>query len=208
MKKYLLALSVFSCLANASSPTAELTVVGKITVPTCTVSAADNGVYSIGQVSPSILSPTASTPLPEITKTWTVTCDSSTYMNFTPTDNRSGTASIANANNFGLGSVKETGKIGYYTVVAKEATVDGTATRVFTSANASVSALLSVPLTPGSRTGWATGNGTTSTQAAGKVFTVDLAVIPVLASTALMGGGVTDDVTIDGSATLKFAYGI
>lgn len=209
MKKYIItfaALSVFSGLASADTPTSDMTVIGTLTVPTCTVDAADQGIYDVGKVSPTLLSATAVTTLTAISKVWTVTCDANTFMNFTPTDNRAASVSNQGTNNFGLGEVNETGKIGYYTVMASNATVDGETSRLFTTNTTSFNAATTAQLTPGSKTGWSLTSA--NTQSSGKVFTVDLAVTPVLASTATMGGAITDDVDIDGSATLNFAYGI
>lgn len=194
-------------IAYANAPTAELTVTGELTVPTCTVSATNDGVYDIGKLSPTTISATATTTLASLTNTWTVSCDADTFMNFTPIDNRSGTASTTGANNFGLGTVNDTGMIGFYTVTASNATVDGATSRLFTTASTSISAAATATLTPGSKTGWANASGTAA-QLAGKLFSVDLVVTPVLASSTTMNGSITDDTEIDGSATLNFSYGI
>ncbi|WP_145501865.1 DUF1120 domain-containing protein, partial [Yersinia similis] len=77
--------------ANAAVPTAELKVVGTVTVPSCTVVSPDAGVYDMGKLSSSLIKPgNAVTALEPINKTWTVNCDANTYLNFTPVDNRTG----------------------------------------------------------------------------------------------------------------------
>lgn len=54
-------------------------------------------------------------------------------------------------------------------------------------------------------TGWAkSGN----VQNSGKLFTAMLEVEPYLASAKDMKGPITDNVKLDGSSTLSFAYGI
>lgn len=191
-------------IAHAAPPSAELTVIGTLTVPTCTVAAADDGTYDIGKISASLVKPSANMPLSPISKTWTITCDADTYLNFKPLDNRSATASTTGTTNFGLGLVNETGKIGFYTVTMKNASVDGSDSSVFSSASTTVSSSSSVVVNSANRNGWSTG----ALQKSGKLFVADLEVAPTLASSVVMNGPVTDDADIDGSLTLNFAYGI
>ncbi|CNE86877.1 beta-fimbriae major subunit [Yersinia rohdei] len=212
MKKQLIGLTVLSSLisginvANAATPTAELKVIGTLTVPSCTIIAPDEGVYDLGRLSSSLVkSGTATTALTEQTKTWTVNCDADTYLNFTPVDNRAASASAVATNNFGLGNVNETGKIGYYNTVIKQGTVDGKASNLFSSATSTFAVATAVFLTTGLRTGW---SSAANTQSSGKVFTADIAVRPYLAGTTGMGGPITEDVKIDGSLTMNFAFGI
>ena len=212
MKKSLFTLSTLSALilsagvAQADALTAELKVVGELVVPTCTVAATDDGIYDIGKQSATLIKPAASTTLAVMSKTWTVTCDAVTYMNFTPVDNRAASKSDATGTSFGLGNVNGTGKIGYFTATASNATVDGVASRLFSSANATFTPAATANLTNGQKTGWAT--TAANTQYSGKVFVADIAVTPVLASSATMNGPITDNADIDGSVTLTFAYGI
>ncbi|MEB7886694.1 DUF1120 domain-containing protein [Serratia fonticola] len=190
----------------ADALTAELKVVGELTVPTCTVAATDDGVYDIGKQSSTVISATSVKILTAMTKTWTVTCDAETYMNFTPVDNRAASKSSTLATAFGLGNVNGTGKIGFFEVTAKNAQVDSVASSLFTSATATFTPVSATYVTNGMRTGWAT--TTANTQKSGKVFVADIVVTPVLASSATMNGPITDTAKIDGSVTLNFAYGI
>ncbi|MBP6115596.1 MAG: DUF1120 domain-containing protein [Neisseriaceae bacterium] len=191
--------------AQAAAPTAELKVTGTLTVPTCSVASAEDGVYNIGKVSGTLVSATANTKLAEMNKTWTITCDAETYLNFKPVDNRAATASATGTANFGLGNVNTTGKIGFYNVTMKNGLVDGKTTTLFSAPATSFTASSSVTVDAANRNGWAAGN---STQKSGRVFVADLAVTPTLANTTTMGGAITDDTDIDGSLTLNFAYGI
>ncbi len=209
-KKFIAASALFATLtlganiAHAAPPVAELKVIGTLTVPTCTVASADDGIYDIGKISASMVKPAAITPLTPMNKTWTVTCDAETYLNFKPVDNRADSASVSNTTSFGLGSVNESGKIGYYTVTMKNANVDGTDTSVFSSASATVASAATVAVNSANRNGWSVGTA----QKSGKIFVADLEVAPTLASTASMNGAITEDTDIDGSLTLNFAYGI
>ncbi len=197
-------LALGSALAQAAAPIAELKVIGTLTVPTCTIASAQDGVYDIGKVSATMVKPSAVTPLTALSKTWTINCDAETYLNFKPVDNRADTASAGSATAFGLGMVNETGKIGYYNVTMKNGTVDGTASNVFSSPSATIVAGNSVNVSSANRNGWSSG----TTQKSGRIFVADLEVAPTLASSAAMNGAVTEDTDIDGSLTLNFAYGI
>lgn len=212
MKKHVMTAMTFSALVlamtnaqAADALTAELKVVGELTVPTCTVAATDDGIYNIGKQSATLIKPSTTTALTAMTKTWTVTCDADTYMNFTPVDNRADSKSYVNTDTFGLGNVNGTGKIGYFTAAASNATVDGKTSYLFTSTSASFNASSSTPLYNGYKTGWAVGQ---SGQQSGKVFVADITVTPTLASSATMNGPITDNTDIDGSVTLTFSYGI
>jgi hypothetical protein len=211
MKKTLLNLSTLSALvlasgvAHAATPSAELTVVGTLTVPTCTVAAVNDGVYDLGNIASTLIKATGTTVLNSVTQGWTVTCDATTYLNFTPLDNRAESKSASAVANFGLGTVNTEGKIGYFTADVKNAKVDGVATSLFTTNTTSLTPLASVKMNAGIKTGWVSA---ANTQAAGRVFTADITVNPVLGNTTDMKGPITDTADIDGSVTLNFAYGI
>ncbi|WP_337261695.1 MULTISPECIES: DUF1120 domain-containing protein [unclassified Serratia (in: enterobacteria)] len=218
MKKHLIALAVLPSVmltvanAQAAETTAELKVQGSIDIPTCTVAAPDNGVYDLGKLSSSLVSASATTSLAPMTKTWSVTCDSQTYLSITSTDNRAATASqtAPNLTNFGLGYINGTGKIGYYTVSMRNGFVDGVARSIYYGAKGS-STLTAAPAGIGyflgstNRYGW---SDTNAVPVAGRVFTADMRIIPVLASTATMNGPVTDSSMIDGSMTINFSFAI
>ncbi|ATX62866.1 DUF1120 domain-containing protein [Yersinia hibernica] len=212
MKKQLIGLTVLSSLvlamtaAHAAPPTAELKVVGTLTVPSCTVNSPDEGVYDFGKLSSSLVkSGTGTTTLTAQTKTWTVTCDADTYLNFIPVDNRAATSSVVATTNFGLGAVNTTGKIGYYTAVIKNGLVDNKASNLFTSTSSTFAATTTANLTTGQRTGW---SSAANTQSTGKVFSADITISPVLAGTTTMNGPITEDAELDGSMTMNFAFGI
>ncbi len=190
--------------AQAAAPVAELKVIGTLTVPTCTVASADDGVYDLGKISATMVKPATTTTLNNISKTWTVTCDAETYLNFRPVDNRAETNLGGDPVSFGLGSVNETGKIGFYSVIMKNGSVDSVASNVFSAANTSISSNTSVYISTTHRNGWSSG----TSQKSGKIFVADLEIAPVLGSTSHMNGPITEDTNIDGSLTLNFAYGI
>jgi hypothetical protein len=212
MKKHVITATALSTLllamanAQADTLTAELKVIGELTVPTCTVAGPDDGIYDFGKLSATMIKSTGTTTLNPMTKTWTVTCDADTYLSFAPLDNRAASASTVAATNFGMGVVNTTGKIGYYTAQMANATVDGVASSLFTSASSTFTPAAKVDIITGQRSGWAA--ATANTQKSGKIFVADITVSPVLASSESMNGPITDETSIDGSMTLNFAYGI
>ncbi|MBC3232067.1 DUF1120 domain-containing protein [Serratia fonticola] len=214
MKKPLIAATTLTSLlltmaqaqAQAAAPTAELKVTGTLTVPSCEIAAADDGVYDLGKLSATLVKPAATTTLNPISKTWTITCDADTYLNFSPVDNRAASSAAVATTNFGMGMVNGTGKIGYYTAQMRNATVDGKTSGLFTSASPTFTAYTTASITTGQRSGWA--NSTGNQQQSGKVFAAEIVVTPELASLTSMNGAITDDANIDGSMTLNFAFGI
>ena len=212
MKKHVITATTLTSLllalsqAQAEPLNAELVVKGELTVPSCEIAAADNGTYDLGKISGTMIKPSAVTTLAAISKTWTITCDADTYLNFSPVDNRKDSASTAATTNFGLGFVNGNGKIGYYTAMMKNPTVDGKTVGLFTSNTTAITAYTTANITSGMRSGWATSTG--NLQQSGKVFAADIVVTPVLASSTTMNGAITDLTDIDGSMTLNFAFGI
>ncbi|WP_439889894.1 DUF1120 domain-containing protein [Ralstonia sp. 25C] len=205
----LAALTLAAATAHAAAPTAELKVKGTLKAPTCTVVAADDGVYDFNSIDPTLIkSGTTHTALTPISKNWTVTCDANTYLTFGVLDNRDASVSTAGVNNFGMGKVNGTGNIGYYTVTFANTTVDSVPSSSFwvnTTSSAGFSDRTSVVLSKGTYLqGWSSGG----TQKVGKVFGSTLSVAPYLGGTTTMNGAITDKVDLDGSLTLNYAFGL
>ncbi|WP_082717459.1 MULTISPECIES: DUF1120 domain-containing protein [Burkholderia] len=219
MKAILLTLSAASTFslmtsAHADKPTIDLSVKGKIDVPSCIIGSPGEGVYDFGHLPSTLIKPgNEKTTLSSMTKTWVVKCDATTFLNFTVTDNRSDSTSEANPSNFGLGKVNSDGKLGYYTVLMENGTVDGKNSTVFSAwpngggMMGSSDVYLQNP-SGQNRHGWSTGQGSSAKQATGQTFTADLVVTPTLAGSGSMNGALTDTVDLDGSITLTFAFGI
>jgi Protein of unknown function (DUF1120) len=212
VKKQLANITVLSSLilgintASADAPTAELKVIGSLTVPGCAVIAPDSGVYDFGRVSASVVQPSfATTALSAITKTWTVSCDADTHLNFTPVDNRTASVSVPGPTNFGMGNVNGAGKIGHYTARIHNATVDGVASDISYPSGQYTGVGRSFDLKHGIYHAWQSLNGG---QSVGKVFTADITVSPILAGATTMGGPINDDVNLDGSMTMNFRFSI
>jgi hypothetical protein len=217
MKKQMLKLSIAlafvagATAAFAEPPSAELKVAGKIAPPACTVASANNGVYDYGTVSPSLINPGTTTyTMPATTQTWTVTCDAPTFLTFQVVDNEAATASAPSTVNFGLGNINDTGKIGYYTVTMSKPLVDGTQSYAFAAApGASDTTGASSKTIDSSKVmGWTTTATAKGVQHAGEVFVADLTVQPHLAGSTTMNGAPTENVPLNGSLTLNYAFGL
>ncbi|CNJ56461.1 DUF1120 domain-containing protein [Yersinia aldovae] len=214
MKKYIINLTALTSLfltivaVQAAPPSAELKVKGKIGVPSCIVVSPDNGIYNLGQISSTQVKPgTTVNTLPSMTKTWTVNCDAVTYLSYTSVDNRlTSVSDTSTARNYGLGNVNRTGKIGFYTAIISNPSVDGQSSSLYYAQGSGAgTANTSAYLVTGYRYGW---SNSTAVATAGKTFNADITVAPVLAGTTTMNGPITEDTNIDGSLTMNFAFGI
>jgi hypothetical protein len=194
----------------ADAPTAELKVAGKVAVPGCTVAQSEGGTYDYGSISSTLVKPSATTALTSQTQTWTVTCDAQTFLSFRVIDNQSASTAGNGTSQFGLGNVNSTGKVGYYTVTLGGAKVDNATAYSYAAAPGSttVTSAATANVYNTLAHGWAATIGAGAAQKAGKVFAMDMTVTPTLASSATMGGPITDKVPLDGSLTINYSFGL
>ncbi|MBP6115595.1 MAG: hypothetical protein KBC57_02780 [Neisseriaceae bacterium] len=172
----------------------------------CQVSAANGGAYPLGRFSSAQLHANEPTKLSPMLKTWLISCDAETYLTFSTVDHRADSVATPAANQYGLGHVNGTGKIGAYEVIMKNAAVDGVPTQVFASTTAIFNPAAWVTLRPMQGThGWASAPNVLKS---GKTFSADLEVQASLAAISIMNGPMTDNAEIDGSMSLIFAFGI
>ncbi|MBH1922351.1 DUF1120 domain-containing protein [Serratia marcescens] len=212
MKKTVISASIIAVMmmanqVSAASMSPELKVKGQMAVPSCEVVIANDGVFDLGKLSNTLINSTASTALAKSQKQLAVNCEAETFLNFTVVDNREGTASVTGGTHFGLGGVNGAGKLGYYKVSVLNATVNALSSSLYSvkKGTTTFSAASSVYIDKNNVIGWAkSGN----VQNSGKIFSAVLEVEPYLASTKDMNGPITDNVKLDGSSTLSFAYGI
>ncbi|BEM59370.1 hypothetical protein SME22J_32310 [Serratia marcescens] len=203
----IMAIAMMANQVSAASMSPELKVKGQMAVPSCQVSIANDGVFDLGKVSNSLINSTAASALAKSQKQLVVNCEAETFLNFTVVDNREGSASVADSANFGLGSVNGSGKLGYYKVNILNAAVNGVSSALYSvkKGTTTFSTVSSAYIDKNNVTGWAkSGN----VQNSGKLFAALLQVEPYLASSKDMNGPITDNVKLDGSSTLSFAYGI
>jgi hypothetical protein len=204
-----------SAAAMAVAPAKDLLVKGAFEIPGCDVMQTGGGIYDFGSIPASMIKPgTAKTTLSPQRQTWTVNCDADTFLSFTVVDNQADSVSdTSRAFNFGLGNINDTGKIGYYVVQLSNAmTRDGERAFIkqvptgFTSG----AAYESVEMYPGSSAAmaWAPNTGNNFDLSISNQFVMDMEVTPTLAGTADMNGPVTENVPLNGSLTLSYAFGL
>jgi len=100
------------------------------------------------------------------------------------------------------------GSLGHYNVRVSDPVVDGRDVALYTTGRKRPddNKGTAVNLTQGDELGWASPTG--ATQQTGKTFSALLTVTPYLAGSATMNGPISDDVTLSGSLTFTFAYGL
>jgi hypothetical protein len=210
MNKRLSLLTAALLLTGASSAFAasstDLTVTGIITPTACTPSLANGGVVDYGKRSAKDLNPTAHTPLGMETIQLTVNCDASTQFALKASDNRAGSTSAGEAMTFGLGLINTNEKLGFYQLRFINPVADTPVTALFSRDKGDTWNQLwddGIAATPfwiafGNRTdsGW--------TPDFLQNVTVDIAVHAQIAPANNLT--LTDEVTLDGSATLQIEY--
>lgn len=228
------ALFGLACTAAwAEAPVQNMTVTGTIKAPICQIDIAGgegDGTVNYGMLSTTLIKQgTAFNSLEKATLDWTITCDSDTYLTYTVEDNVSGSANTrgqAVDRVFGLGWVgDEQGKLGFFSMVAKGLTVDGESayhgtkrteryldTRdrpYYNGANWFYYYSNYVHNTPGMIHGWGVSeNNSSSALKAGRVFTMNMEVAPHLSGSTDIGDVITENISLNGSVTFTFAFGI
>jgi len=217
--------------AWAEAPVQNMAVKGTIKAPNCQIDIAGGqggGAVNYGPLSTTLVKPGyAFNPLEKSTLDWTITCDSETYLTYTVADNAKdsvNTRGQAVDRVFGLGWVREgEGKLGFYTMEVTEQTVDGQAayhgtkysdttldTRTRYWGGTSYYPLYNryVHNTEGKIHGWGASDATISAPKPGRVFTMKMDIAPQLSGSADMGDAITENVSLSGSSTFTFAFGL
>lgn len=191
--------------AFAASST-DLTVTGIITPAACTPSLANGGVVDYGKRSAKDLNPTTHTSLGVETIQLTVNCDASTQFAIITSDNRPNTASVNGNAAFGLGLINGNEKLGWYSMDFINPVADALVKTIVSydkgerweqSYGGDMKARDSW-LSFGSRTGGAWAPDFLQN------VTLDLVVNTQIAPANSLT--LTDEVTLDGSATLQIEY--
>ncbi|CAI0994442.1 Protein of uncharacterised function (DUF1120) [Serratia entomophila] len=203
MKKRLLqtgvlGLWVFFSGQLIAAPSAELKVSGKIKHSGCAVIASNNGVYDYGSVPGNAADEQR---LPTLKQAWQVRCESEAYLAIIPTDNRAASRSAQDPRRFGLSNTADGRPVGYFLLGLTHATVNGAPAALRSRAAASAQPGSDVALISGERSDWLLAD---ATRAAGRTYTMEISVTPVLAANI----PVTDKVELDGSVTLNFVFGL
>ncbi|MBB6288422.1 uncharacterized protein DUF1120 [Pseudomonas sp. SJZ103] len=126
MSKSLILLSAALLLTSATSTFAassvDLTVKGLITPSACTLTLP--GTVDFGKISAKDLNQDGTTRLEDKTLQLTVNCEAQTLFAINPVDNRAGTSSNSNIAGYGLGLINGTEKLGLYVVIVRNPVAD------------------------------------------------------------------------------------
>lgn len=209
MKNSLLLLStalMFSStsIAFAASST-DLTVKGKLTPSACKPKFPSGGVVELGKVLATVLRPDYPTVIGNSSLQLTITCEASTLLALQGIDNV-GNPATAPSSDYGLGLVGDK-KLGAYTLGLSTATDEGASLTVLVSKDRGLTwdELLSDTIWGNSDLA-SFGNLTSGSWAPAPVKNVT-AVLQVHTTIAPTGDmDLTNDIPIDGSATLEVKY--
>lgn len=191
---------VFFSAQLIAAPSAEIKVSGKIKYSGCSVIAGNNGVYDYGAVL-GIASGGGKQLLPTLRQTWQIRCEGDAYLALIPTDNRAASRSEPALHYFGLGNTPEGLPIGYFMLGLAQSSVNGAPALLRSRSSTTALPSAAVSLRSGERTEWLQPD---ATRAAGRIYTMDISVTPVLTATT----PVTDKAALDGSVTLSFVFGL
>ncbi|AFH92622.1 DUF1120 domain-containing protein [Providencia stuartii] len=187
---------------------ANLKVSGEIKPPTCFINNQNEVdiVYNY-TISPEMLNRSETTPLDRKKKRIEIVCDATTYLSFEAKDNRIDSVSSEQGRIlFGLGKygADNSQNIGVYTITMSNATVKENSEEadknvLILSGN---TAKLKTDVNQLKKIAWAE---TSTKLAAGKIFAADFEVYAVL---DIIRTNNIEDISLDGSATLSFGFGI
>jgi hypothetical protein len=208
MNKRFSLLTAAVLLTGASSVFAasstDLTVTGTITPAACIPSLGSGGIADHGKVSVQDLNPDRTTYLPEIIMQMTVNCDAATLFAIAPIDNRAGSGTSLSY--FGLGLINTNEKLGHFRVIPRNVMADASNAQAILSTDGG-----KTWLKEGTEGFWGVNNiwgvaaeGAATAPIAVKDLNMDLRVRTGIAATN--GLTLTDEVKLDGSATLQIKY--
>lgn len=191
------------CLAGL--PSTEIKVTGEIEPSRCEIIAPNNGVYDFGKIrwSSGLNGPMV---LPAMTQSWRVRCGSAAYLDIIPEDNRAWAGGNMGRAYFSLGR-RGSQTLGKYSLGISNSRIDRVAVRSRTAGQSTSQAGISL-LVPGERTRWLVPDSVSQLSRlapAGRVFSLDITVSPQL---TIPENAAAEAVSLDGSVTLDFAFGI
>jgi type 1 fimbria pilin len=204
MKKYFAALSTVALLGSApytiAASSTDLTVTGIITPAACTPSLSSGGKVDNGKILVKDLNQDTDTQLPTQKLQLSIACLAPTLFALDSTDNKSGSAS---SDWFGLGLTDAGEKIGYVYLTGQNPVADGDDVRMIESDDDGASWTPRTWLKTDTLSAFAAASG-----AVEPIFiqdlTMDLEVSTYIARADSLT--LTDDVTLDGSATIEVKY--
>lgn len=197
-------------LAGTSSVMAassqDLTVTGSITPSACTALLDSGGTVDYGKISAQDLHPTAVTVLPEGSVQLSVTCLAPTLMAFKSADNRPNTSAeqYDSVSVFGLGLASGGEKIGWYTLKMTDVTANEIPAAAIETVNGSVWFDAVGVWQPNWMRTAKDPSVPTPTPLALTSFQADVVVVGNITNKKNLP--ITEEIKIDGSATLDLIY--
>lgn len=186
-----------------SASAVDLSVKGAITPSACTPSLSDEGIVDYGKISAKDLAPDWTTPLPPVTLQLSVDCDASTLFALHGKDNRLGSSNFTTLNYmYGLGLVNGNEKLGAYLIGVFNPVADELVYPLYSADNGATWLVNSSGSYMGHRH-W-TAFGDSPAPKALRNIKVDLRIAAQIAPVS--GLTLTDEVPLDGSATLDVVY--
>lgn len=188
-----------SATAFAAS-SVDLTVKGLIVPSACTPSLSGGGVIDHGKVSAKDLNPDRGTAIGVHTLSMSVNCDAPIQFALHPIDNR---AASGIATDFGLGFINETQKLGHFSLTWRGMVADGATVQPIASMDQGNTWYAEKFWEPSMYMAAASMDDDTQPLPI-KDLSVDLEVLTIINRTD--GLDLSNEVTIDGSATLEVKY--
>ena len=188
-----------SATAFAAS-SVDLTVKGLIVPSACTPSLSGGGVIDHGKVSAKDLNPDRGTAIGLHTLSMSVNCDAPIQFALHPIDNR---AASGIATDFGLGFINETQKLGHFSLTWRGMVADGVTVQSIASMDQGNTWYAERFWEPSMYMAAASMDDDTQPLPI-KDLSVDLEVLTIINRTD--GLDLSNEVTIDGSATLEVKY--
>ncbi|WP_073524208.1 DUF1120 domain-containing protein [Pseudomonas fluorescens] len=187
--------------ATFAASSVDLTVKGLIVPSACTPSLSGGGVIDHGKISAKDLNPDGATAIGVHTLSMTVNCDAPIQFALHPIDNRAGSGL---STDFGLGFINETQKLGHFSLTWRKALADGgVEVQPIASMDQGNSWYAEKFWEPGMYMAAASIDDDTQPLPI-KDLSVDLEVLTII--NRADGLDLSNEVTIDGSATLEVKY--
>ena len=201
-RNLLLATLLTSSGAATAASSVDLSVKGSITPSACTPSLSNGGVYDIGKISAKDLNSDQETSLAGQSPQLSVNCEGPTLIALQAKDYRVGSDYNNPVDQFGLGLINGSEKLGALDLRLLNPVADGIASQMIHSEDGGLT-------WSGGRYFWRTNLLSVSSPTATaplpvKVFTATLNIWPRIAPTS--GLNLTNEVPIDGSVTLTVRY--
>ncbi|HHR6502066.1 TPA: hypothetical protein ACS8CD_002611 [Providencia alcalifaciens] len=173
---------------------------------TCEIVIPDGGQYQFNQLHARQFDPIKMTEIPEISKTWQVSCNTPTQLLIQFSDNRSDTSQMGNESYFGLGKVNNQGRLGNYQLILNQPKVDGQSVGIgVVEGVGMIQRTQGEAVLKSKQYAWFTNENVLSS---GKNFSVNIAVKPILNSLKETNGPIIEAMELDGSADIIFSFGI